>query len=388
MIVIVLLLFLMLALVGGGWFFFLRKKEGDDCEVKSPDDNAVSYEIDADGECVLMTCASGYDKVGQTCVVTPVVPKTPAEIAAAAAAAATSLPSINGLTGHYTTNSFDMTTKIWKDTSGEDNDITDTIGKFEKSDNALMGDYIYGNTAAGFKLPETLYGSQYTFFYVARYNGSKRLRIFDGTDLNWLSGFHNGKTGIAHHEGWLTPNNKSYHGNFGWVLGADARGIFRTFGENRVTTPNNGAPPKQIAVNMGKSTQSSNWAIKEMIVYDRKLSGPQIKQVEEYLTEKYFPGLPEGISKVMGYQGGGLHVYDTDTAPAGYGTAEYCRRRATDLGYAVWAHRTEAHPNQGVRNKCFYYEEGKFDEYTGNENDVKHQIGCVEEGKDIYTGCK
>jgi len=68
MIVIVLLLFLMLALVGGGWFFFLRKKEGDDCKVKSPDDNAVSYEIDADGECVLMTCASGYDKVGQTCV--------------------------------------------------------------------------------------------------------------------------------------------------------------------------------------------------------------------------------------------------------------------------------------------------------------------------------
>ena len=58
--------------------------------------------------------------------------------------------------------------------------------------------------------------SRWTLFHVARYTGSgPKNRIFapdinDGK-VNWLSGFFNGKSGVAYHQGWLS-DNRDYYG--------------------------------------------------------------------------------------------------------------------------------------------------------------------------------
>jgi len=63
-------------IVLAGWFLN-KGEEGDECEVKSPDENGT-YKLDDKGKCVLKSCASGYSKSGEMCVVTPAAPAAPA----------------------------------------------------------------------------------------------------------------------------------------------------------------------------------------------------------------------------------------------------------------------------------------------------------------------
>jgi hypothetical protein len=69
MIVVIVMMFCVVLVAVGGYLFLNQPQEGDECEAKNPDDNALSYEIDADGKCVLKSCKSGYIKSGQKCIV-------------------------------------------------------------------------------------------------------------------------------------------------------------------------------------------------------------------------------------------------------------------------------------------------------------------------------
>ena len=69
MIAVIVMMFCMILVAVGGYLFMNQPKEGDECDAKNPDDNALSYEIDADGKCVLKSCKSGYIKSGKECIV-------------------------------------------------------------------------------------------------------------------------------------------------------------------------------------------------------------------------------------------------------------------------------------------------------------------------------
>jgi len=71
MIVVIVMMFCMVLVAVGAYLFLNRPQEGDECEVKIPDDNAITYEIDDEGKCVLKSCKSGYIKSGKECVVKP-----------------------------------------------------------------------------------------------------------------------------------------------------------------------------------------------------------------------------------------------------------------------------------------------------------------------------
>jgi len=292
---------------------------------------------------------------------------------------------IPGLSGKYTFDSFDAAQGVWLDESGKGHHITARAGEVKKA-----GDYIFGGQTDGMKIPLEVLGPNdiYTMFWVARYNGGNRNRIFDGMDKNWLSGFWAGRTGVAHHDGWLTQHGASVHGPHAWIQGTDSPNMFRTFGKNRVTIAKYGTTP-QITINLGTQTgERSDWAIKEIIFYNRLLRVEEVEKVEAYLLKKHFPELPEDISRAKGYKPHSGHVDDPRGAPYGYGTAEFCRKQAKELGYPIWAHRTEDHTNQNLRNKCFYYEAGAFDTYTEDTADDKHVIGCVDEEVSVLEGCR
>ena len=292
---------------------------------------------------------------------------------------------IPGLSGRYTTNSFDEATRKWSDTSGKGNDVTVRKGNIKKTDT-----YVYGSTGEGLKFPAEVLGAGgiYTMFWVARYNGAAKLRIFDGMDNNWLSGFHGGSTGIAHHGSWVTHQANSF-GDHAWIQGTDAPNKFRVFGNNLVKHASVYGTTSQITINMGQfsSKESSDWALKEVIFYNRMLSPAEIERVEKYLSVTYFQLLPEDIVVAKGYKTGGVHIDDPRGVPFGYGTQEDCRQQAKTLGYPVWAHRSKDHPENLHKNRCFYYPEGAFTEYEDNEEDNIHTMGCVDPEKDIYAGC-
>src|SRR6056300_1297577 len=144
------------------------------------------------------------------------------EAAAPAAPDTSAFPTdIPNLSGRYTTDSFDEASRKWGDISGEGNDVTTRKGDIKKTDT-----YVYGGTGEGLKLPVEVLGDGgvYTMFWVARFNGSTRGRIFDGADTNWLSGFHYKpsseaiRTGVANHGDWLTDENNSF-GDHTWIQG-------------------------------------------------------------------------------------------------------------------------------------------------------------------------
>ena len=198
--------------------------------------------------------------------------------------------NISGLSGRYVTSS--AAADKWNDISGAGNHCTEVKGSLKKTNS-----YVYGNSTDGFRFPKATMGADnvYTLFYIARYNGIDRGRIFDGVDSNWLSGFHNNNTGIAHHGNWLAYPGKDYsiHGQV-WFQGTDQNDVFRSNGISMVTNASHNGTTSQITVNHGEYTPHTNghsevsdWAIKEVLIYNRKLSAEEIVKVEQYLEFTY-----------------------------------------------------------------------------------------------------
>ena len=139
--------------------------------------------------------------------------------------------------------------------------------------------------------------ADYTLFYIARYNGSVKDRIFNGVNTNWASGFHGSASGIPvagcalHGDpncGWITQdaylNPLDLHGT-DWVVGSDRSNSFRSNGVDRSLQPlGNCAVFDRLAVNTGFVTNSaSDFAIQSVLVYNVKLSDADVQRVEAWL---------------------------------------------------------------------------------------------------------
>jgi hypothetical protein len=152
--------------------------------------------------------------------------------------------------------------------------------------------FLYGTTTDGLQFPTSVMdtSSDYTLFHVARYynpTGSPtRKRIFDGVTSNWLSGFYDGKSGIAYHNGWLTQQVNRHGDN--WLISTDQKDLYRSNGVDR-TVSGSGSTSRQLSINYGYYTgERSDWAVAEVIVYNRELSSSEYLSIESYLTSKYF----------------------------------------------------------------------------------------------------
>ena len=153
--------------------------------------------------------------------------------------------------------------------------------------------FLYGTTTDGLQFPTSVMdtSSDYTLFHMTRYykpSGTPtRERIFDGVTSNWLSGFWEGKSGVAHHDGWLTQNSEDIHGD-NWLISTDQKDLYRSNGVDRTTT-GSGSTSRQLSINYGVRTdERSDWAVAEVIVYNRELSSSEYLSIESYLTSKYF----------------------------------------------------------------------------------------------------
>jgi hypothetical protein len=138
--------------------------------------------------------------------------------------------------------------------------------------------------------------ADYTLFYVARYNGPVKTRIFNGVNTNWLSGFVNSQSGIpvagcaCHGDpncGWITQNGYlnplDLHGTE-WVVGSDRSNSFRSNGRSRTVAGASGcAVFDRLAVNAGFVNGASDFAIQSVLVYNAKLSDADVQRVEAWL---------------------------------------------------------------------------------------------------------
>jgi hypothetical protein len=184
----------------------------------------------------------------------------------------------------YTPQSWSTGNNRWEDVSGNSRHTIATRGTITVG-TSLGITALIGNTAAGVQFPASVLPATYTLFHVARYTGGSRQRIFDGLSGNWLSGFWGTRSGLAYHEGWLTQYTASFHDD-NWVISCDQNRIYRSNGVQRNNALPGGAS-KQLTINHGSTGEYSDWAVAEVIVYDRTLTPLEISRVERFLSNKY-----------------------------------------------------------------------------------------------------
>ena len=155
--------------------------------------------------------------------------------------------------------------------------------------------FLWGDTTDSITFPTTVMNytpdnTDYTLFHVTRYynpNGTPtRGRIFNGVDQNWLSGHHAiGETGVAYHNVWVASGANRHNDN--WFISTDQKQLYRTNGVTRGTDSNGTAA--QISINnTSLVSQPSDWAVTEVIVFNRELTSAEYLSVEAYLSAKYF----------------------------------------------------------------------------------------------------
>lgn len=192
-------------------------------------------------------------------------------------------PVTSGMVGLYTGESWTGTQ--WTDLSGSGNHVT-TIGGTVTTSTLNSLTTLTGTTTTSMTWPTAILPSTYTLFHVTKYNGSNLQRIFQGSGANWLSGFWQGRSGVAHHMGWVAFSN-SIHGT-NWVLSTDQNALYRSNGTDRTNgtpgTPSNA----RLCINAGEfSGEASEWACGCVIVYNRTLTTDEIIQVETFLNRRY-----------------------------------------------------------------------------------------------------
>jgi hypothetical protein len=295
----------------------------------------------------------------------------------------------NGIKCWYTGNSLDENGIKWNDTSGNGNDIKDDNlkGLLKNTVDPVSGKYVYGSVEDGIIIPFDFTGSNWTLFTVARYNNNKKDRIFEGTDVNWLAGWHAGRTGLAYYgnKEWVTPQVNVHGSGRTWIQTTAYKTQFFSNGDKR-STKFNGQAPGKIAINMGQNAarESSDWAVHEIIVYGRALSQKDRVKVENYLLDRYIsPEIQSGIDYTKGWDSS---VTRTNRNGLG-GTLEKCRLYAIKMGYKMWGHRTEKH-DDNLKNICFFYPNTDGVSYEGDTTDEKNIVGCTEKGAKLKDGCE
>jgi hypothetical protein len=183
--------------------------------------------------------------------------------------------------GWFDANNFDQNTQKWVSKDGR---YTINTSNARKATSPFP--LVYGGTNSTLtNIPWPGRGKDYTFIHVAKYNGNTRGRIWTGIGSNWLSGFWNNSVSF-YHEGWYNHSINASNSGRDWLLSVDMNNFVRV---NRGTYQKNGPAfsPAGITVGTGNFAESSDWAIVEFLIFNKKLSQDDYSKVEEYLAKKY-----------------------------------------------------------------------------------------------------
>ena len=202
-----------------------------------------------------------------------------------------------GLYARYQAKDYNSVTNTWLDSSPNKNNLSgsqinnkDIIITNSDGQNGASKIFpiIRGtpNTQISFTQSEL---DVYTLIYICRYCGPKKDRIIVGKNSNWISGFWNGKSGIAYHEGWVTNSKINVHNN-NWFIAIDSGNLYRTNATSRTIMDSLkiSLPPFGINIDGGSSpSDRSDFEIADIMIFNKELTTNEYTVIEKYLSQSY-----------------------------------------------------------------------------------------------------
>lgn len=188
----------------------------------------------------------------------------------------------------YVPESYNDGTNVWEDYMGNGNSTATRGNPSYVSRNAGNGaqitECVQGGTGDGLRFSGRLTtNTNYTFFHIARYNGTEG-RIFNGLNTNWLSGFWNGRTPVAYHNGWLTDQSDRAGNN--WVVSADQYNYYRGWwgASSNYGGTGGGSQSISISLNYGSNIgEHSSWQCYMILYYNTALNSTERQVVVDHL---------------------------------------------------------------------------------------------------------
>ena len=187
--------------------------------------------------------------------------------------------------------------------SGTVNISTDTAGS---NGNTVGISYYTGNTSSSVSFGGSIPGT-YTVCVVSRYTGGSNGRIINASVSNTLIGHWSGYAGVVYEQGWMYPNGTSQISQNGAGVASSTSWVFmcvtssgsRLISNNSgILNPGNGnGASGTFGINNG-TTETSNWALAEFIMWNRELNVYEMSMVNAYVYNKY--GIGAAPSNTLG----------------------------------------------------------------------------------------
>ena len=202
---------------------------------------------------------------------------------------------VPGAYARFKSTDFDLSNNLWIDSTGMSNSIpssqiTNTGLSIMQNTAGYLGTDVSFSCLQGTSSSQIQMTvgniQQYTLFHVARYNNVSNKCIFGSNTNQWFSGFYNGMSQVALHDGtWIT--NSVGSANTNWLLSTDSQYLYRADAKNITIYPagNTFMPP--LWINNSPWYGISSFQIADVIIYNSYLTQSQIATVESYLANLY-----------------------------------------------------------------------------------------------------
>lgn len=95
------------------------------------------------------------------------------------------------------------------------------------------------------------------------------------------------------HQGKWSEPKCHLAASLNWVTSVEHKGEY-SFNGSPFAYNSEPTVPTQLRINTGLHVEASDWAIREILIYDRKLSSIELDKIGDYLSSKY-PDLQLGI---------------------------------------------------------------------------------------------
>ena len=170
--------------------------------------------------------------------------------------------------------------------------------------------------------------TEFTICSVTRYTGDAKGRILNGEGRNWLHGHHKGNAGVAYYDKSITADRNNVEPNTNWVVmcGTNAGSQLKLVNGVDKGTLDGGQGGVELFVNGGgvSENQKSDFAIAEVMVWDRGLTDNEMVAASDYLMNKFgihgIHGPPVGNNLIGA---GSIHSIDANAHQRCFRLIEY-----------------------------------------------------------------